>query len=33
MSSVMITVSGLSKQFSVGGGTVKALKCLDLDKK
>ncbi len=31
MSSVMITVSGLSKQFSVSGGTVKALKGLDLD--
>jgi len=27
----MITVSGLSKQFYVGGGTVKALKGLDLD--
>lgn len=28
---MMITVSGLSKQFSVSGGTVKALKGLDLD--
>ncbi len=28
----MITVRGLSKQFSVSGGTVKALKGLDLDR-
>jgi ABC-type Fe3+/spermidine/putrescine transport system ATPase subunit len=27
----MITVSGLAKQFTVSGGTVRALKGLDLD--